>query len=79
MRVVSGAGEFEISVERVEVRGERLVMIGKMGVWEAETFVDSEDLGRLSRLLARPRILAWLAGRPWAALRRRRRGRKNPQ
>ena len=40
MQVISGAGEFEIVVERVEVRDTSLVMIGKMGIWESETIID---------------------------------------
>ena len=70
MRVVSGAGEFEITFERLEVRSGAMVVIGKMGVWEAETFVERADLATLTRLSARPRVLAWIAGLPFAALSR---------
>ena len=60
MRVISGAGEFEISVERIEVRPEAMVLVGKMGVWEAETIIDSTDLAIIGRLCARPRVLVWI-------------------
>jgi hypothetical protein len=75
MRVISGAGEFELSVERVEVRDRSLVMIGKMGVWEAETIIEEGELGHLLGVSLRPRILGWALARPFVALWRRLRGR----
>lgn len=79
MRVISGAGEFEIVVERVEIRDTSLVMIGKMGVWESETIVDQAEIPRLLRVSLSPRVLGWVLGRPFAALvqRLRRRSRSS--
>ena len=76
MQVISGAGEFEIVVERVEVRDTSLVMIGKMGIWESETIIGQAELPHLLRVSLTPRILGWVLGRPFAALaaRLRRRG-----
>ncbi len=71
MQVISGAGEFEIVVERVEVRDTSLVMIGKMGIWESETIIDQAELPRLLRVALNPRVLGWTLGRPFAALARR--------
>ena len=76
MQVISGAGEFEIVVERVEVRDTSLVMIGKMGIWESETIIDQREIPRLLRAALTPRVLGWVLVRPFAALaqRFRRRG-----
>jgi len=71
MQVISGAGEFEIVVERVEVRDTSLVMIGKMGIWESETIIDQAELPQLLRVALSPRVLGWTVGRPFAALARR--------
>jgi hypothetical protein len=71
MRVISGAGEFEILVERVEVRDTSLVMVGKMGVWESETIVDQAEIPRLLRVSLTPRVLGWALGRCFAGLARR--------
>ena len=68
MRVISGAGEFEISVERIEVRPGSMVLIGKMGVWEAETIIDATDLGIISRLCARPRVMGWMLRQLFTAI-----------
>jgi hypothetical protein len=71
MQVISGAGEFEIVVERVEIRDTSLVMIGKMGIWESETLIGQEELPHLLRVALTPRVLGWALGRPFAALARR--------
>ena len=78
MQVISGAGEFEIVVERVEVRDASLVMIGKMGIWESETIIGQSELPQLLRVALTPRVLGWALGRPFAALARRLRRRGAP-
>jgi hypothetical protein len=74
VKVISGAGEFELSFERVEIRDRSMVIIGKMGVWEAETVVEESELGHLLGVTLRPRVLLWALGRPFASLWRRLRG-----
>lgn len=76
MRVISGAGEFEIVVERVEVRETSLAMIGKMGVWESETLIGQAELPHLLRVSLTPRVLGWALSRPLAALAQRLRRRR---
>ncbi len=71
MRVISGAGEFDLTAEKLEVRDGGLIMIGKMGIWESETIIDPGDIGLLARLSLRPRVILWLAARPFVALWRR--------
>ncbi len=71
MQVISGAGEFEIRVERAEVRDTSVVLIGKMGIWESETFIDQAELGHLLRVSLTPRVLGWALSRPFARLLRR--------
>ena len=78
MQVISGAGEFEIVVERLEVRDTSLVMIGKMGIWESETIIGQAELPRLLRVSLTPRVLGWALGRPFAALAQRLRRRGEP-
>lgn len=79
MKVVSAAGEFELSMERIEVRPGAVVLIGKMGLWEAETFIDAADMGRMLRLLSRPRVVLWILAQPFVALARRLRRRRGSE
>ncbi len=69
MRVISGAGEFEITVDKVVTREGTLVMVGTMGVWESETIIEPGDIVRLTRVSLTPRVLLYLLGLPWRLLR----------
>ena len=73
MRVISGAGEFELQVDDVSVRDGSLVLAGKMGVWESQTFITAEELAQILRAsLNRPTVfylLRRLPGALWQALR----------
>lgn len=68
MKIISAAGEFEISVERVEVRKGTVVLVGKMGIWEAETLIRREDVGHLIYVSLNPRLIGWVLMQPFAAL-----------
>lgn len=63
MRVVSGAGEFEIQVDEVSTRNGSLVLIGKMGVWESETFLTAEELASIVRTSMNRPTIAYLMRR----------------
>ena len=69
MRVISGAGEFEITVDKVIARDGALVLVGTMGVWESETIIEPGDILRLTRVSLTPRVLLFLLGLPLRLLR----------
>ena len=67
MRVISGAGEFEIRIDRVTAGDSSLVLIGKMGVWDSETFMTADDLAQiLLASLHRPSLWYLARGLPGA-------------
>ena len=70
MRVISGAGEFEITVDKMVTRDGALVLVGTMGVWESETIIEPGDILQLTRVSLTPRVLLFLLGLPWRLLRR---------
>ena len=41
MIIKSPAGEFPITIERFEVEQDELVIVGRMGVWDARTHVSA--------------------------------------
>ena len=48
MLIRSMAGDFEISIETFEIENGRLIMVGRMGVWDARTYITPRELiGRL--------------------------------
>jgi len=73
MRVLSGAGEFELEVREITIDGDNVVLVGPMGVWDASTTIRPEELVHLLRLSLNRKLFLHLARLPWL-LRRRRRG-----
>ena len=47
MLIKSPAGEFPITIDRFEIEGNELVIVGKMGVWDARTHVEARDFLRI--------------------------------
>lgn len=69
--IKSPAGEFPITIERFEVDGRDLVIVGKMGVWDARTHVPPRDFLRvLGKLFFSPAVLLYAAKAPFMAGRR---------
>ncbi len=64
MLIRSMAGDFEISIERFEVENDRLVMVGRMGVWDARTYITPRELIGVFRQLFRPRVLLYILRLP---------------
>lgn len=68
MLIKSPAGEFPITIERFEVEGRDLVIVGKMGVWDARTHVGPRDFLRvLGKLFLSPAVLVYAVKAPFAA------------
>jgi hypothetical protein len=67
--IKSPAGEFPITIERFEVEGSELVIVGKMGVWDARTHVGPRDFLRvLGKLVLSPAVLLFALKAPFAAV-----------
>ncbi len=70
MLIKSPAGEFPITIERFEVEGSELVIVGKMGVWDARTHVGPRDfLSVMGKLVLSPAVLLFALKAPFAARR----------
>lgn len=54
MRVVSGAGEFDITIDKFVNEDRNVVMIGKMGYWEAKLILKPGEALRLAKGMALP-------------------------
>ena len=63
MQINSPAGEFGFEIEGLAVEGDKLVMTGRMGVWEAETVVTQADFARIvGELVFKARFWRFLLG-----------------
>lgn len=57
MIIKSMGGEFDIKIEGFEVEGRHLVMTGRMGVWDAKTYITASELFRVLAKLLKPKII----------------------
>lgn len=79
MFIKSVAGEFPIEISKFEVECDALVIVGKMGVWDARTYVDPGDLVRiLAKLFLSPAIFIYVLKAPFLAVRGKKPGRSSP-
>ena len=60
MRIVSGAGEFDVTISKVVLEDRSVVMIGKMGVWEARLVLTAGEALGLAKSMALPLLRALL-------------------
>ncbi len=51
MRIKSRAGNFNMSINEVGTEKGELVLTGKMGVWQAKTYLSAEELQEMLRTL----------------------------
>ena len=73
MIIKSPAGEFPITIDRFEVEQDELIIVGRMGVWDARTHVPPGDfLLVLGKLLLTPSVIFYALRAPFFALRRKR-------
>jgi hypothetical protein len=63
--IKSMAGEFDISIEGFEVEGRHLVMVGRMGVWDARTYITGTELFTVLGKLLKPSVLLGLITLPF--------------
>lgn len=62
MRIKSRAGNFIMSIDEVEANKGELVMTGKMGVWQAKTYLSVNELiEMLSQVKINANVIDFLA------------------
>ncbi|NIN61653.1 MAG: hypothetical protein GTN99_09800 [Candidatus Dadabacteria bacterium] len=65
MKVVSPAGDFEITIENSSVEGDSIVLKGQMGVWDSKIYLKPGDLITFASMLIRPSIIMFLFKYPF--------------
>lgn len=69
MKIDSAAGEFDFDIEDLKIVGRDIVIVGKMGVWEAETVMTQADMLKMLRLtFGRPAFWLYMLKLPFFAL-----------
>jgi len=65
MKLISPLGMYDLTAEELSVEEEGLVLLGKMGIWDARGIFTPDDLRQLTRLVFRPRVLRYLLTLPF--------------
>jgi len=60
MRVASAAGEFDITIAKIVNEDRNVVMVGKMGLWEAKLTLTPEEAVSLAKGMILPLLRALL-------------------
>ncbi len=69
MLIKSPAGEFPIEIAKFETEDGYLVMVGKMGVWDARTYITARELLGVFAKLLNPVVLMYLVRLPFLLFR----------
>lgn len=59
-KIVSSAGEMEMSLLSIKVEGKNIMMKGKMGVWDAKITIPPEETLRVVRMMLKPSLILYL-------------------
>jgi len=68
MKVVSPAGDFEITIQDSLVEEDSIVLKGQMGVWDSKIYLKPKDLLIFTSMLVRPSIILFLLKQPFKIL-----------
>ncbi len=61
MKIESAAGEFEFDIESLRIEADDVIIVGKMGVWEAETLMSRDDMRKmLGMTLGKPSFWGYM-------------------
>lgn len=71
MLIRSLAGDFEISIQKFEIEKGRLVMVGRMGVWDARTYITPREMITVVAKLLVPRVILYILQLPFLAFARK--------
>lgn len=68
MKVVSPAGDFEITVNESTVEDDMIVIKGQMGVWDSKIYMSPTDVLQFGKIFLNPSVLLYLIKAPFKSL-----------
>ena len=68
MKVVTTAGDFEITVKESSVEEDYIVLTGQMGVWDSKIYLDLSDVWFFTSLFLKPSVLMFIIKQPFKSL-----------
>jgi len=68
MKVVTTAGDFEITIKESSVEEDNIVLTGQMGVWDSKIYLDLSDVWFFTSLFLKPSVLMFIVKQPFKSL-----------
>jgi len=68
MKVVSPAGDFEITVNESMVEDDKIVIKGQMGVWDSKIYMSPTDVLQFGKIFLNPSVILYLIKAPFKSL-----------
>ncbi len=68
MKVVSPAGDFEITVHESSVEDDKIVIKGQMGVWDSKIYMSPSDVLQFGKIFLNPSVILYLLKAPFKSL-----------
>jgi len=68
MKVVSPAGDFEITVHESTVEDDKIVIKGQMGVWDSKIYMSPSDVLQFGKIFLNPSVILYLLKAPFKSL-----------
>lgn len=68
MKVVSPAGDFDITVQESTIEDNHIVIKGQMGVWDSKIYMKPSDVITFTKVFLKPEVLWFLVKVPFKSL-----------
>ena len=68
MKVVSPAGDFEITVNESTVEDGKIVVKGQMGVWDSKIYMEFSDVIQFTKIFLNPRVILYMIKAPFKSM-----------
>ena len=68
MKVVSPAGDFEITVNESMVEEDKIVIKGQMGVWDSKIYMSPTEVLQFGKIFLNPSVILFLIKAPFKSL-----------
>jgi len=73
-KIVSSAGEMDMSLLEIGVEGDNIVMKGKMGVWDSKITVTPQEAGKMAGMMISFSLILYVLKLPFLLLKKKKEG-----
>lgn len=70
-KIVSSAGEMDMSLVSIGVEGDNIVMKGKMGVWDSKITVTPQEAAKMAGMMLKFSLILYIFKLPFLLLKKK--------